>query len=261
MLPYLIIVLGGVYMKITYPQYIENPMQNRVMTNRNMYRQHYTSILEKLIVREHGEIPFFLFKDNPGRYIALIRVPSESVKSFFYDVAIEFTSDSDAIIGSNTLKDYNVRFYANDPAFMYTFCYSFIQNDLFFKDLESKMSKMAKEQSASITNAKNEVGYCKSLYFAYLIMEYRHLFNKSEWGGAKKYDKHILLGMVEHTKSKHLTRQQMEVDQRQQAKKYDKAKPANPLEAKRTGTNERTKQTISTKFADSVKRVKAAKRL
>ena len=67
--------------------------------------------------------------------------------------------------------------------------------------------------------------------------------------------------MVEHTKSKHLTRQQMEVDQRQQAKKFEKAKPANPLEAKRTESNSRTKQTISTRFVDSVKRVKASKRL
>ena len=248
-------------MKITYPQYIDNPMQNRVMTNRSIYRQYYSSKLDKLIVREHGEIPFFLFKDDPGRYIALIRVPSESVKSFFYDVVIEFTSDSDAIIGSNTLKDYNVRFYANDPAFMYTFCYSFIQNDLFFKDLESKMSKMAREQSAKVTNVKNEVGYCKTLYFAYLIMVYKHLFDKSQWGGAKKYDKSILLGMVEHTKSKHLTRQQLEVDQRQQAKKYEKAKSVSPLEAKRTESNAKTKNIVSTKLVNTVKRVSSSKRV
>lgn len=244
--------------KITFHQYIENPMQNRVMTNRSMYKQHYSSILEKLIVREHGEIPFFLFKDTPGRYIILVRVPSESVKHFFYDVVIEFTSDSAAIIGSNTLKDYTVRFYANDPAFMYTFCYSFIQNNLFFTDLESKMSKTAREQKAVITNAKNEVGYCKSLYFAYLIMEYKHLFDKGEWGGARKYDKNVLLSMVEHTKSKHISRQQMEAEQKSQNEKFEKAKAINPLEAKKAKSNTHT---LSTKSVDVVNRVKAVKKL
>lgn len=239
-------------MKMTYPQYITNPMGNRVMSNREIYRKLYTEKLDKLIVRENGNLPYYLFQDtNNKRFIAVIKTPSESVKHFFYDVVVEFTTTSDAISGSTTLRDYHVRFYSNEPAFIYTFCYAFIHNGLFFTDLEDKMSKMAKEQKANTTNAKNEIGYCKSLYFAYLIMEMKNLFDKRVWSGqARSYDKHILHSLVEHTSAKAISRQQMLADQRKDVKKFETAKKIQPKEVAKTKFNDaigvvRTTPTVS----------------
>ena len=244
-------------MKITYSQYISNPMGNRVMTNREVYRKLYSDKLDKLIVRENGNLPYYLFQDTKNnRFIAVIKTPSESVKHFFYDVVIEFTTDSDAIAGSTSLKDYHVRFYSNEPAFIYTFCYAFIQNKIFFTDMENKMNKIAREQQAVITNAKNEVGYCKSLYFAYLILELKNLFDKRVWGTqARAYDRHILQSLVEHTSAKAITRQQMLSDQRKEAKKFEAAKKIQPNEVTKTATHEPVARTRHTSKVGHVKRI------
>ena len=241
-------------MKITYPEYIKNPMQNRIMSNRDMYYNMYRSKLDALLVRENNEIPFYLFKDNDKRYIALIKVPSETVKHFFYDVAIEFYTDEGKIVSENDLKNYNVRFYSNDPSFVFNFCYSFMKNDIFFMDLESKMSKLARTQKAVVTNAKNEVGYCKSIFFAYLIMESRGLFNKSAFSSqGRKYDKHILLSMVEHTSVKFSNRKQQEQDQRKVVKEFEKAKKVDEHQVKRSVN---TSNITNTKKVGSVAKVK-----
>lgn len=224
------------------------------MTNRDMYYKMYSSKLDTLLVRENNEIPFYLFKDDDKRYIALIKVPSESVKHFFYDVAIEFYTDDGKVASENNLKNYNVRFYSNDPAFVFNFCYSFIKNDLFFTDLESKMSKMARTQKAVVTNAKNEVGYCKSIFFAYLIMESRGLFNKEAFSAqGRKYDKHILLSMVEHTNTKFSNRKQQEQDQRKATKEFEKAKKIDNHQVQRSSN---TTNVTHTKTVGSVGKVK-----
>lgn len=244
-------------MKLTFPEYIANPMQNRVMSNREMYYKMYSDKLDKLIVRENNQIPFYLFKDNDKRYIALIKVPSESVKRFFYDVVIEFTSNDPKAISSSSIRNYDVRFYSNDPAFVFNFCYSFMQNDLFFTDLESKMSKMARTQKAVITNAKNEVGYCKSIFFAYLIMEMRDLFEKDSFSAqGRKYDKHILLSMVDHSNTKLANRKQTEEDQKRDQKKFERSKKIDPHQVKQSKKTDISTSIVHTKTAGSIRKVK-----
>ena len=214
-------------MQLTFPQYISNPMQDKVMTSSNaqMYKQMYTNKLNALLVRENNNINFFLFIDkSKDRYIIYLKVPSESVKEFYYDVVIEF---HDGPKNKASLDDYNVRFYSNEPRFCFVFCYSFLQHDLFFEDLKSKMSKMALEKSASNTNPNNLVGYCKSIYFAYLIMQNKNLFSKEAWVSAREYNKSTLLDMVEHASVKFTNRQQVERDNREDKRKYEKLKAAN----------------------------------
>src|SRR5699024_5923137 len=119
--------------------------------NREMYRQLYTKKLDAIMVREAGHLnrmESHLYKDGK-RYITYMKIPSETVPNFFYDVLIEFT-EPDAkdpnvkkkIMGNN-LDDYYVRFYSNDPSFVFTFTHAFVKNDMFFKDFSNKMSKRA----------------------------------------------------------------------------------------------------------------------
>lgn len=163
---------------MTFDEYIQNPMgiANAVISNRNMYRELYTHKLDQILVREAGKIDFKLYT-HKKKYIAFLKIPSELVDNFYYDVLIEFTPPKLGITGT-TLKEYNVRFYSNDPSFVYTFAHAFIKNDLFITDLKDKMSKQAVKEKADIKNPKDQVGYVKSLYFAYLIMNKRGLFQK-----------------------------------------------------------------------------------
>lgn len=165
-------------MKITFDEYIQNPMgkENAVISNRTMYRNLYVGKLNNIMLREGGNITYKAY--NVGkRYICYLKIPSEVVKDFYYDVLIEFTPPKGKITGT-TLKDYTVRFYSNDPSFVYTFAHAFIKNGLFFSDYADKMSKKAIKDPSKVKNPQNQVGYVKSLYFAYLIMTKRGLFSK-----------------------------------------------------------------------------------
>lgn len=171
-------------MKITFNGYIDNPMgkKNGVFSQRNMYKDLYTSKLDKLILREGSKFTYKLYYDSSNdTYYCYIKVPSEVIEKFYYDVVIMFYSDDPVAKGYKDLKRYYVKFYSNDPAFVYTFAHAFIENEIFIEDLKSKMSKKAVKNVAVEKNPNNIVGYVKSLYFAYLIMNKYSLFEKANY--------------------------------------------------------------------------------
>lgn len=175
-------------MEMTFHQYTQNPMgaSNSVMTNREMYRNMYIMKLDTIMVREMGKIEYHLYKNEKKNiYYAHIKVPSEVVEKFYYDVVIQFYPSKD-MKPSKDLTKYNVRFYSNDPAFVFTFAHAFIKNEIFINEYADKMSKDAVKKTARQKNPMNTVGYVKSLYFAYLIMQRFGLFNKILY--TDKYD-------------------------------------------------------------------------
>lgn len=174
-------------MKMTYPEYIQNPMgkQNAVISNREMYRQMYTTKFDKIMVREVGKMTYHCMKGTQGKYYILFKIPSEVVPDFYYDVLVEFTAPKGELL-KTTLKNYYVKFYSNDPSFVYTFAHAFIENEMFIPEMKTKMSKEAVHKVAKVKNPTNQVGYVKSLYFAYIIIERKGLFNKVLY--VDKYD-------------------------------------------------------------------------
>lgn len=162
---------------MTFDEYIQNPMgeKNAVISNRTMYRNHYQEKLDKIMVREQGKIDYKAYTAGK-RYIIYLKIPSEVVPNFYYDVLIEFTPPKGQIVGFK-LDKYDVRFYSNDPSFVYTFAHAFKRNNMFFTEYEDKMSERALKEKADEKNPKDIVGYVKSLYFAYLIMKKRGLFS------------------------------------------------------------------------------------
>lgn len=195
-------------MDMTFDQYIQNPMgvKNAVISNREMYRTMYTDKLNKILVRESGKVVYYLYKSNK-KYYAYIKVPSEVVPKFYYDVIIEFSEPKDGIkVTDRTLRNYNVRFYSNDPSFVFTFTHAFIKNGIFLDNYKDKMSQQAVKQNADEKNPTNQVGYVKSLYFAYLIMNQRGLFNKILY--VERYVERNLKSMVMNADEKISRRQE-----------------------------------------------------
>lgn len=212
-------------MKITYTQYINNPLgeKSSVITNRGMYQKLYRDKLDKILLREGGKVKYTLYK-NKDNYYVHFKIPSEVVDKFYYDTIIEFYTDDGIKAKSSSLKDYYVRFYSNDPAFVYTFGHAFITNKIFIEDLLPKMTKEAKDLVAKEKNPKNLVGYVKSLFFAFLLMNDYGLFSKTLYDKtAEAYSKTKLLKEVEHAKEKIQKRQEEE----QKLKKKERREKAN----------------------------------
>ena len=168
-------------MNMTFDEYIQNPMgkDNSVISNRNMYRSLYTTKLDKILVRENGNIDIKAYTIGK-KYLCYLKIPSEVIPNFYYDTLVEFTPPKN-ILAQADLKKYTVKFYSNDPSFVYTFAHAFIKNKMFIEALEDKMSKRAVKDVAKEKNPHNQVGYVKSLYFAYLIMVKRGYFSKTKY--------------------------------------------------------------------------------
>ena len=167
-------------MKMTFEDYINNPMGkgSAVMStaHREVMRMQYKKKFDNILLREKGKIDFRLFRNTKSNtYWVYVKIPSELCKNFYYDTIVKFYADETVKGGGKDLFKYYSEFYSNDPAFVYTYAYVFSHNDLFIKELSSKMSKEALRKSPTEKNPSESVGYVKSLYFVYLLMQNRNL--------------------------------------------------------------------------------------
>ena len=192
-------------MNVSFQEYIQNPMgrKNAVFSGREMYRNMYREKLDKILVREVGKVKYELYMSNDVKYYVHFKIPSEVVPNFYYDTVLEFHTDNPAYSTGASIKDYYVKFYSNDPSFVYTFAYAMLNNQMFIRDLIPRMSKEAVTKVAKDKNPKSEIGYVKSIYFAYLLMEKYNLFNKSQYNTyAKKYSRRAMLMNIDHATKK-----------------------------------------------------------
>lgn len=196
---------------MTYEDYIKNPMgkKNAVFSQREIYYELYSKKLDKIMVRENGKVEFKQYVDKKhDKYYIYVKIPSEVIANFYYDVVIEFSSTNPVSKGVQILNNYDVRFFSNDPAFVFTFAHAFITNDLFIKELQSKMSKQAVKNVGEEKNPKDEIGYVKSLFFAYLLLKPRGMFDKRSYLGCPNIDFKKLNSLIMHADKKIFLRQE-----------------------------------------------------
>lgn len=203
---------------MTFDEYINNPMgvKNAVFSHREIYRKLYNEKLDKILVREAGKVTYKLMKYK-NKYYCYMNIPSEVCPNIQYDVIVEFSEPKDKKFVSGELNKYDVRFFSNDPSFVFTFCHAFIKNGMFLEDFKDKMSTQAMKKKAVEKNPKDQVGYVKSIYFLYLLMKRRALFIKTKY--VDNYDQKYLLKQVMHANKKIEQRQLAEKDLKKQQKK------------------------------------------
>ena len=165
-------------MEISLSQYVINPMgrHNAVLSvsTREHLRNEYKKKYDAVMMREHGIMQHVFYKDLKNNvYVAHFKVPSQTINDFYYDVVFEFRTNSDVKEAGQNLFEYNCKFFSNDPSFVYTYAYVFKKENLIIDQLKSKLGKKANTTSADIRNPGNNVGYVKSIYFAYLYMKSR----------------------------------------------------------------------------------------
>ena len=155
---------------MTFGQYIENPMgkANAVFAARDAYKAEYMEKFDAIYMREAGKIDRYLYYDKAhDAYFAHFKMPSETVKGFYYDVVIRFYTNDNAERVNSSLRNYEVQFFSNDPAFIYTYLYVFRKLKMLIDDLTNKCPRASLTQAPEQRNAYEVPGYVKSIYFAY----------------------------------------------------------------------------------------------
>lgn len=198
---------------MTFQQYIDNPMGKKaaVFSQRDMYKDLYTKKYGAVLLRENGTFTTKMYYDKKkDRYFMYMKIPSEVVEKFYYDVVIEFYEISATNASDPFLNNYGVRFFSNDPAFVFTYEYVFAKNELFIKELKPKASKTALKNKPDERNPYQIPGYVKSIYFCYLHMKSRSLFNKTYWKNyATPFNIKELLDQIESSDKKVADRQRL----------------------------------------------------
>lgn len=202
--------------RLTFDQYIINPMgkSNAVFSQREMAKTMYTEKFDRVNLRENGNFYYQLFFDKGNdEFFCYIKIPSEAMEGFYYDVAIKFSTKDNGLRTSATLELYDVQFFSNDPAFVYTYANVFNKLGLFIPELKSKGSKKAFKNDPVERNQYQIPGYVKSLYFAYLYMKSHLLFVKNTYRAAgTPYSGAKLKALIMDTEKKLEERQQLEKD-------------------------------------------------
>ena len=191
-------------MKQTLNGYIDNPMgKGAVFPQKAMMQQTYEQKYGQVMVKEAGKFQCFLFTPTKdGKYYIHIKVPSESLDKFYYDVVIEFYPGNNDVKAESHLRNYFCRFYSNDPSFVYTYVNAFKSQDLFIRQLSDKMSKYAIKNAAVIRNPNANIGYVKTIYFAYLYIKDHGLYNKSLYDAGITFNIGALKSNITHADDK-----------------------------------------------------------
>lgn len=212
---------------VTFDEYINNPMgkENTVFSHRDMYANLYKEKLDKIMVRENAHIDYKLYVNKKKEaYYAYIKIPSEVIDKFYYDVVVELIPKDSNFSMQRNLRNYSVRFFSNDPSFVFTFVHAFNKRNMFIKELGKKMSDKALKEVGKEKNPDDQIGYVKSLYFAYLIMKQKGLFEKSKYDSeAQLIDWSEISSMITHANEK-INERQEEQDKLTKKKKIEKQK-------------------------------------
>lgn len=207
---------------MTLEGYIRNPAGSKasVIANRKMYEDMYHDKYGKVMTRENGVMEYKLYYDKKGAYVAHLKVPSEAVEKFYYDVVFKFNNPK------NRLDQAETEFFSNDPRFNYTFAYAFKKHKMTIKELESKMAKVALRKSPKDTNPDETIGYVKAFYFAYIYMHDKGLFHVRRFESeAGKLDWKILSKLIMQTEDKIEARQDAAAKSEKKQKEKDAVVP------------------------------------
>lgn len=248
-------------MAMTFDQYITNPLgkNNAVLSAavRETIRKDYTIRFNNILLRENGRIVFYKYKTDKNSYIIHIKIPSEPVKNFYYDVVIRFYTDEKVAIAGNRLDKYYFQVFSNDPAFVFTHAYVFRKNKLFFTDLEGRMSKKALHKTPDIKNPDKQLAYVKSIYFAYLFLKNRGLFNKITWSDAANYDPSVLIKNVMSADEKIALRQEEDKKLDHRKKIEIDAETAKKLSHMNLSDDAKSRLVTTVKKTPTVRKIKA----
>ena len=177
-------------LKYTFDDYINNPSGKGSAVHGFINTEQFEKELMSL-ESKNAKVTYTVYRVSSigGKvsYYIHFLIPS-STKGFFHDVVIEFNPNQDDKPSTKTIKAYNVRFFANDSNFVYTYAYTFKSHGILITELERLLPFRSITQKPTMRNPDNAMGYNKNIVFAYLVMTRDGLFIKDNLGRICKND-------------------------------------------------------------------------
>ena len=150
---------------MTIQEYIDNPMgkgDSAMGANRtlfvNMLTQKYNILTHK------KRIKMYAYKARNKYFIHLV-IPSETERNNTYDVVFEFSDKDREHEKELSIKNFNVRVFANSPSFAYTFAYVYKKHNLLIDSLVKKLGKEFVKIAPDVRNRYQIVNYEKYVFF------------------------------------------------------------------------------------------------
>lgn len=112
-------------------------------------------------------------------YFFHIKIPSEKYSNILYDVVINLTPKQSYVLTEGTLLNYNLLFFSNSPAFVYTYVYISKKDKLLIPFMQNKINSTALTTPPSVKNPVQIYGFEKSIYFALLYLKYKNYHIKT----------------------------------------------------------------------------------
>lgn len=156
-------------LEMTLDEYGKSPAGKGNVTGSQYLAEAYKKKFEKVMLRYNGKIDHNFFNDGKN-YFILLRVPSEIVPKFTYEVVFKFSPKSVTDSHSSTLKNYKVQFFSNDPAFVFTFAHVYNANGILVDELLNKVPDEVLKSKPKERNPYGVVNFAKILYFGFLYI-------------------------------------------------------------------------------------------
>lgn len=164
--------------KITLEEYAKSPIGKAGGATGSQYlAEAYKQKYEKVMLRVNGHIDHHFYTDK-GNYFILLKIPSEIVPDFTYEVVFKFSPEKATDSHSSNLKNYNVQFFSNDPAFTFTYAYVYNEAGLIIDELINKLPDEVIKKKPVERNPLQVINYAKILYFGYLYIKHHGFLEK-----------------------------------------------------------------------------------
>lgn len=113
-----------------------------------------------------------------------VKIPSKSKEDMnvFYDVVIRFFTDKPDSLKSSHIRDYYIQFFSNSPGFIYNYAVLYKQHGYLIEELYQKLDPRFFDTLPEKSNAKMDISYDKSIYFACMFLSERRFKVLNKFG-------------------------------------------------------------------------------
>lgn len=155
--------------KMTFKRYMENPTNSRAMAVTIRATQEAFGNTYIKYKKEHRKNTRNILKIG-DKYLLYFKIESSKIDKLFYDICVELDGSG---------KDSEVRFFSNNPAFVFNMAYVYNMEGLFIDEFANKVGVKALKDAPIVTNPMGVITYEKYLYYVCLDILNDKLYDKS----------------------------------------------------------------------------------